>query len=314
MSDPFPQTVLTEVSTPAANAPLRFDRVTKFFDDHRALDAATLSIPTGSVTGLLGANGAGKSTLIKSAVGLIRPNSGRVTTLGQDAWDLGAHAKARLGYVPQAIELHGWMRVRHLLDFTAAFYPRWNDGLARLLLADWDVPGDRKVKTLSPGTLQKLAIVLALAHEPELLILDEPASALDPAARRQFLSTLLDLSSDAAASDRPRTTLFSTHITSDLERVADRVALMRDGRVVFDDLLDALKDDVKRLHVISDRPLAPDFDLPGRLRRRVAGREALVSVRAASPGLLESIRRDHSASVRVEDLSLEDIFLEMQHA
>src|SRR5688572_6294883 len=140
-------TVLTEVSTPAANAPLQFERLTKYFDDHRALDAATLAVPTGSVTGLLGANGAGKSTLIKSAVGLLRPNSGRVVTLGQSAWDLDADAKARLGYVPQAIELHGWMRVGQLLDYTAGFYPRWNDALARTLLAAWDVPAGRKVKT-----------------------------------------------------------------------------------------------------------------------------------------------------------------------
>jgi ABC-2 type transport system ATP-binding protein len=302
--------MLTEVSTPATNAPLRFERLTKYFDDHRALDAATLAIPAGSVTGLLGANGAGKSTLIKCAVGLLRPNSGRALTLGQDAWHLGADAKARIGYVPQAVELHGWMRVGQLLDYTAGFYPRWNDALAHSLVADWDVPEHRKVKALSPGTLQKLAIVLALAHEPELLILDEPASALDPAARRQFLSTLLEL----ASTDRPRTILFSTHITSDLERVADRVAIMRQGRILFDDELDALKDTVKRLHVTADRPLAPDFDLPGRLRRRVAGHEALVSVRTASADLLETIQRDHAATVRVEDLSLEDIFLEMQHA
>jgi ABC-2 type transport system ATP-binding protein len=299
--------------TPAASPPLDFDYVSKYFDDHRALDAAKLAVPTGSVTGLLGANGAGKSTLIKCAVGLLRPNSGRVTTLGRNAWDLDADAKSRLGYVPQAVELYGWMRVGQLLDYTAGFYPRWNDGLARSLLAGWEVPAGRKVRALSPGTLQKLAIVLALAHEPELLILDEPASALDPAARRQFLSTLLDISADAAASDRPRTILFSTHITSDLERVADRVAIMRAGRVVFDDDLDALKETVKRLHVTADRPLAPDFDLPGRLRRQIAGHEALVSVRAASPDLLESIEREHAARIRVEDLSLEDIFLEMQH-
>jgi ABC-2 type transport system ATP-binding protein len=305
-----PANMLTQVSTPANTAPLQFERLTKYFDDHRALDAATLAVPAGSVTGLLGANGAGKSTLIKCAVGLLRPNSGRVVTLGQNAWHLDADAKARIGYVPQAVELYGWMRVGQLLDYTAGFYPRWNDPLARSLLAGWDVPEHRKVKTLSPGTLQKLAIVLALAHEPELLILDEPASALDPAARRQFLSTLLEL----ASTDRPRTILFSTHITSDLERVADRVAIMRQGRILFDDELDALKDTVKRLHVTADRPLAPDFDLPGRLRRRVAGHEALVSVRTASADLLETIQRDHAATVRVEDLSLEDIFLEMQHA
>ena len=144
----------TEVSTPAtaAQAPLQFERLTKYFDDHRALDAATLAIPAGSVTGLLGANGAGKSTLIKCAVGLLRPNSGRVVTLGQDAWHLDADAKSRLGYVPQAVELHGWMRVAQLLDYTAGFYPRWNEDLTRTLIAEWDVPAHRKVKTPRPAS------------------------------------------------------------------------------------------------------------------------------------------------------------------
>src|SRR5687768_8107435 len=140
------QDMLTEVSTPATapDAPLRFERVSKYFDDHRALDAVTLAVPRGSVTGLLGANGAGKSTLIKLAVGMLRPNSGRVTLLGQNSWDLDGDAKARLGYVPQAVELHGWMRVGQLLDYTAAFYPRWNDGFARSLLKGWDVPEGKR--------------------------------------------------------------------------------------------------------------------------------------------------------------------------
>jgi len=180
-------------------------------------------VPVGSVTGLLGSNGAGKSTLIKSAVGLVKPNSGRVTTLGLSAWDLDADAKARLGYVPQAIELHGWMRVRHLLDYTAGFYPRWNDELARSLLAGWDVPGDRKVKTLSPGTLQKLAIVLSLAHEPELLILDEPMSGLDPFGRRDVRELILE------QRDRGTTVLFSSHILPDVEILCDRVAIILKG-------------------------------------------------------------------------------------
>jgi ABC-2 type transport system ATP-binding protein len=290
--------------------PLQLDQLTKRFDrDRLALDAVSLSIPTGSVTGLLGRNASGKSTLIQCAVGLLKPTAGHATTLGKPAWSLDADAKSRLGYVPQTIQLHSWMRVRQLLDYTAAFYPRWNETLVRDLLRDWDVPPDRKIKPLSPGTLQKLAIILALAHEPELLILDEPAAALDPAARRQFLAALLDV-----ASDSRRTILFSTHITSDLERVADRVALLSAGRLTFDGGLDELKDTVKRLHVTAQSPLSPDFDIPGRLRRQVAGHEALVSVRLATPDLLETLQRDHAARIHVEDLSLEDIFLEMQDA
>ena len=293
-----------------SDSPLRLDQLSKRFGgDRLALDGVSLSIPTGSVTGLLGRNAAGKSTLIQCAVGLLKPTSGSATILGQSAWSLDGDAQSRLGYVPQSIALHAWMRVRQLLDYTAAFYPRWNDALVRDLLRDWDVPAEQRIKTLSPGTLQKLSIILALAHEPELLILDEPAAALDPAARRQFLAALLDV-----ASDSRRTILFSTHITSDLERVADRVALLSAGRLTFDGGLDELKDTVKRLHVTAQNPLAADFDIPGRLRRQIAGHEALVSVRLTSPQLLESLERDHAARVQVEDLSLEDIFLEMQDA
>jgi len=294
-----------------AAAPLQLDGLTKRFDagGRLALDGVTLAVPTGSVTGLLGRNAAGKSTLIQCAVGLLKPTAGRATLFGQPAWSLDAVGKSRLGYVPQAIQLHTWMRVRQLLDYTAAFYPNWNSTLVRDLLRDWDIPGDQRIKTLSPGTLQKLSIILAMAHQPDLLVLDEPAAALDPAARRQFLAALLDV-----AADDGRTILFSTHITSDLERVADRVALLRDGRLSFDGGLDELKDSVKRLHVTAASPLAPDFDVPGRLRRQIAGHEALVSVRLPSPDLLDTLQRDHAARIRVEDLSLEDIFLEMQDA
>lgn len=293
-----------------SDAPLQLDRLSKQFAAGRlVLDGVSLAIPTGSVTGLLGRNAAGKSTLIQCAIGLLKPTSGSVSILGQSAWLLDGDGKSRLGYVPQSIALHAWMRVRQLLDYTAAFYPRWNEALVRDLLRDWEVPAEQKIKTLSPGTLQKLSIILALAHEPELLILDEPAAALDPAARRQFLAALLDV-----ASDSRRTILFSTHITSDLERVADRVALLSAGRLTFDGGLDELKDTVKRLHVTAPNPLAPDFDIPGRLRRQIAGHEALVSVRLTSPDLVGSLERDHGARVQVEDLSLEDIFLEMQDA
>jgi ABC-2 type transport system ATP-binding protein len=161
---------------------------------------------------------------------------------------------------------------------------------------------------LSVGTLQKVAIILALAHEPELLILDEPAASLDPAARRDFLKALVDI-----AVDGKRTILFSTHITSDLERVADRVAILRGGQIAYDGELDELTDAVKRLHVTAKRPLSPSFNVPGAMRLRVEGNEALVSIHGASDEMLESIRKDYDASVRVEDLNLEDIFLEMHH-
>jgi len=296
------------VVPPSALSALNLSGVTKRYDNTNVLDGVFLDVPAGSVLGLLGKNGAGKTTLIKCALGLIRPNSGVVTLLGEPAHALSATGKAKLGYVPQEISLYPWMRVRQLLEYTAAFYPKWNSALVQQLLVDWELNSNDRIGKMSVGTRQKLAIILALAHEPDLLILDEPAASLDPSARREFLKTVLSI-----AAEGKRTVVFSTHITSDLERVADRVAILRKGKIAFDGELDVLKDSVKRLHVTSSNPLPLTLDVPGAVRVRVEGKEALISVRDATDELIESLRRDHSASVRVEDLNLEDIFVEVQH-
>ena len=297
-------------SSSAPAPPLQLHGVRKYYGaSTAALDGVDWSVPAGSVVGLLGQNAAGKTTLIKTALGLIRPTRGEAKIFGETAWDLSATAKARIGYVPQVITLYPWMRARQLINYTASFYPRWNDDLVRRLAIEWSIPREDKVGTLSVGTLQKLAIVLALGHEPELLVLDEPAASLDPGARRDFLRTLLDI-----AVDGKRTIVFSTHITSDLERVADRVAILRAGKITYDGELDQLKDSVKRLHVTSPTPLPPTFSVPGAVRAQVEGNEALISVRDVSPQLVEDIRRNYAATVGVQDLNLEDIFLELHHA
>jgi ABC-2 type transport system ATP-binding protein len=292
-----------------SNSPLQLRGVRKVYGVKAALDGVDLAIPTGSVVGLLGQNAAGKTTLIKTALGLIRPTVGECRLLGEPSWNLSADAKSRVGYVPQVITLYAWMRVRQLVNYTAAFYPRWNTPLVHKLIAEWAINGEDKVGNLSVGTLQKLAIVLALAHEPQLLVLDEPAASLDPGARRDFLRTLLEI-----ANDGKRTILFSTHITSDLERVADRVAIMRAGKIVYHGELDDLKDSVKRLHVQAAAPLPTTFAVPGAIQLKVEGSEALVSVRDASPAIVEEIKRNYAATVGVQDLNLEDIFLELHHA
>jgi ABC-2 type transport system ATP-binding protein len=209
----------------------------KSYGKKAVLTGVDLSVPKGSVVGLLGTNGAGKTTLIKGALGLVRLNGGQARLLGEDSWSLSAAAKARIGYVPQGISLYPWMKVRHLIDYTAAFYPTWNNELVQRLIREWDIPIEDRIGPLSVGQLQKVAILLALGHEPELLILDEPAASLDPLARRRFLQTIVEL-----AEPGKRTVLFSTHITSDLERVADRVAILKSGRIAWHGLLEELKE------------------------------------------------------------------------
>ena len=291
-----------------SEAVISTQQVCRRFGNKDVLRGVDLAVPRGSVVGLLGKNATGKSTLIKCLLGLLRIDDGTMRVFDEDPWWLSARSKSRLGYVPQEVNLYGWMRVGQIIDYTAAFYPQWNSALANRLVRQWELPPKDRVAPLSPGQLQKLAIVLALGHEPELLVLDEPVGALDPVARRDFLRTILDI-----AQSETRTILFSTHITSDLERVADRVAILRDGRIVFHDELDVLKDSVKRLRITAARELPASFAVRGALRTEVTGRSALVAVGDVGNGLIDELRATWDATVDVEDLSLEDIFLEMHH-
>ncbi len=283
--------------------------VKKGFKNKTVLTGVDFAIPRGSVVGLLGKNGAGKTTLIKCLLGLLQPDAGRITLLGEDPWTLSAAAKEKLGYVPQEPSLYNWMKVGQIVAYIGAFYPHWNRGLVDRLLTEWELDGAAKVGPLSPGEKQKLAIILALGHEPELLVFDEPVASLDPLARRDFLRMMLDITAN-----RDRTVLYSTHITSDLERVADRVAILKSGQMVCHDELETLKDTTKRLRIVASAGLPGNFNLPGLLRCEVEGGEALVSVRGVTDELLERIRRDYGATVDVQDMNLEEIFLEMHHA
>jgi ABC-2 type transport system ATP-binding protein len=289
------------------DAPLiEISDLTKKFGTAEVLRGVDLTIPRGSVTGLLGKNGSGKSTLIKCLLGLLKTSSGSVRILGEEPWHLSADAKGRLGYVAQEVSLYSWMRVRQIIEYTAAFYPTWNQDLAVDLARRWELPTEDRVGPMSQGQQQKLALILALGHEPDLLILDEPVASLDPSARREFLSTLLEVTRD-----ENRTVLFSTHITTDLERVADHVAVLQEGKIVYHDQLDDLKESVKRLRVTSESDLPSSFSVANSLRAEVSGKHALVAVSVVEPTLIEELEAQWQARVTVEDLSLEEIFLEI---
>lgn len=283
--------------------------LTKAFGKKQVLKGVDLEIPRGAVVGLLGTNGAGKSTLIKCLLGLFRASAGEVRILGEDPWSLSAEAKERIGYVPQELKLYPWMKVKHVVQYTGAFYPKWDAFWAEKLIDRWELPRNDRVGPLSAGQLQKLGLVLALGHHPELLILDEPVASLDPIARREFLRTLLEI-----AQDERHTVLFSTHITSDLDRVASHVALLQEGRITCHEELDGLKDRVKRLRIRAREELPYGFTIPGALRSEVEGARALVTATHVSEESLEKLRREYDAEVTVENLNLEEIFLELHEA
>ncbi len=218
-------------------AALELNTLTKRFDVTLVLKGITATVEPGEVIGLLGLNGAGKTTLLETALGFSLPESGTTRIFGQDSNAMDGATKARIGFVPQRDELLDGMKGGAYLDLIAEFYPTWNRDLIARLAKEWTVPLDTKIGKLSVGQRQKLSIISALGHEPDLIILDEPVASLDPVARRGFLKELVDI-----ASTQTRSIIFSTHIVTDLERVASRVWLMKEGVLTIDASMDDIKE------------------------------------------------------------------------
>jgi ABC-2 type transport system ATP-binding protein len=213
-----------------------------------AVEDLNLTVRTGEVYGFLGRNGAGKTTTIRMLMGIIKPDRGTMELFGQTTRRTTIAQKRRIGYVSQGQFFYPWMTCRRLGRFVGGFYPTWDHAEYERLLRVLDVPYDRKVSALSGGTRVKLALALALAHRPEMLILDEPTSGLDPVARREFL----DMIGRQARAHR-RTTLFSSHLVDEVERVADRVGIIHRGRLCYEGRVDTLREMVRRVQVEQTR-------------------------------------------------------------
>jgi len=264
-----------------------------------------VEVTPGSVVGIIGKNGAGKTTLLDVLLGFSPPSTGGSQLFGADSFQLPANVKSRIGFVPQQDELVNSMTGRQHLALTAALSGRWNHALITRLRQAWEVPMDRIAQQLSGGERQKLSTLLALGHEPDLLVLDEPVAALDPVSRRQFLQQLLEI-----ASDSRRTVLFSTHIVSDLERVADQIWIVRAGQLAWAGALDDLKESVVRLHISARQPLPLALPLAGVLSLRTADQRATAVVSHWDADVLPQLCKALNADIDVEPLGLEDLFVE----
>jgi ABC-2 type transport system ATP-binding protein len=287
------------------SAPLvRLSSVSKHFGSQRVLDGLDWQVAPGQVVGLLGRNGAGKSTLLECVLGLRELDGGSVALFGEESATLSELARARIGYVPQKADLFDWLTPDQMLDYFKAMYPRWNTNKVDGLLSRWGFDAlmrAKQIKKMSGGEQQRLAIIRALAHDPDLLILDEPVSALDPVGRREFLRELVD-----DVIERGTTVVFSTHILTDLERVAFDLAFLKDGRIALQGQTDALLEGARRILVPAT--LEPERKLEGEVRRLRDG--AMVSMIVQSEGL-GSARLAAEPGVRIEKLSLEDLFIEV---
>jgi ABC-2 type transport system ATP-binding protein len=277
----------------------------KRLGNKNVLHDITLSVAPGSVVGIIGKNGAGKTTLLEILLGFSPPSAGRAQVFGEDSFALSAASKGRIGFVPQQDDLINLLTGRQHLALIAALHGHWNAPLIERLQSTWEVPLDRLIQTLSGGERQKLSTLVALGHDPELLVLDEPVSSLDPIARRRFLQEMI-----AITADRSRTVLFSTHIVSDLERIADQIWILRGGAVAWAGPLDALQESVVRLRISARQPLPAQLPLSACLSQQVAGSRASAVVSNWNAQLHEQVQEQLAAQIDVEPLGLEDIFVE----
>jgi ABC-2 type transport system ATP-binding protein len=211
--------------------------LTRRFDSKTALDSVTLSMPRGAVYGLVGANGAGKTTLIKHVLGLLRAQAGSVRVFGLDPVADPVGVLSRIGYLSEENDLPGWMRVDELIRYSRAFYPAWNDEYAEELRRAFALEPGAKIKNLSKGQKARAGLLVALSYRPDLLVLDEPSSGLDPIVRRDILGAII-----RTIADEGRTVLFSSHLLEEVEQVADHVTMIDHGRIVLSAPLETIRD------------------------------------------------------------------------
>jgi ABC-2 type transport system ATP-binding protein len=226
-------------SPSSAESVIAVTELTRRFGSKTALDNVSLYVPRGCVFGLVGENGAGKTTLIKHILGLLRAETGTVHVFGIDPVADPVGVLGRIGYLSEQPDLPGWMRVDELMRYTKAFYPQWDLAYASQLLKQFALNPAQRVGTLSKGQTAKAGLLVAQAHRPELLLLDEPSSGLDPLVRRDILEAVI-----RTVAEEGRTVFFSSHLLEEIERVSDHIAMVHQGKVV---LLGAL-DDIKAQH------------------------------------------------------------------
>ena len=277
--------------------------LTRRFGAKTALDSVSLSMPRGAVYGLVGANGAGKTTLIKHILGLLRAERGTVRVFGLDPVADPVGVLSRIGYLSEENDLPGWMRVDELMRYSRAFYPAWDDGYAQTLRQTFALDLAAKIKTLSKGQKARAGLLIALAYRPELLVLDEPSSGLDPIVRRDILAAVI-----RTIAHEGRTVLFSSHLLGEVEEVADHVTMISHGKVVLSAPLSAIKESHRcvTVRLAESRPRPPE--VAGVLRWDGAGREWTAVCRDGAGELLAAAARWGAQIVAERAPTLDELF------
>jgi len=292
--------------------------LTKTFGDVRAVDGLDLAVARGEVFGFLGPNGAGKTTTIRVLLDLARPTTGTATVLGRDSRAGAIEIHRRVGYLPGELVLPADLTAREFLEFTAALRPAFDPAWRAELCERFDLPLDRRLGDASTGNRQKVGLVQAFMHRPEVVFLDEPSRGLDPLVQHEFHRVI------GEAADRGTTVFLSSHTLSEVERVADRVGILRHGRLVVVDSLERLRSRARRTIEIDfaaapTSAASPDpetlSDLVGVVDVRAQGSTLVVSVDGPLDAVLRAaLALGEVVNIRTPEADLEEIFLDYYRA
>ncbi len=287
---------MTELAIETSGLTRRFGRLV-------AVDGVDLQVPKGSVYGYLGLNGAGKTTTIQMLMGFIQPTAGEMSVLGFNPLREDVAMKRAVSYVPERVQMYDWMRVREMLWFGANIHPYWDREFAEHLRARFELPSERRIGQLSRGMQGKMALTMALASRPVLVVLDDPTAGLDAVVRREFMESIVGILQEAGT-----TVFFSSHIIDDVERVADRVGILHQGKLIVQRPLEELKASVKR--VVATFPAVAraiaDDDI---LQQEGEGRQRAIIWADCAEEKLHKLAAAGATDIKVEDCSLEDIFV-----
>ena len=290
-------------SSASANV-IEIENLTRQFGAKRALANVSLAVPRGTVFGLVGANGAGKTTLIRHMLGLLKAQSGSVRVFGLDPVAEPVQVLSRVGYLSEEGDLPGWMRVDELMRYMRAFYPTWDEGYAQDLRKQFALDPAAKVKTLSKGQKARAGLLVALAYRPELLLLDEPSSGLDPIVRRDILGAIV-----RTIADEGRTVLFSSHLLDEVERISDRIAMLKGGNILFTGELDEIKETHHRLTLRFEGERRQPPAMEGVLSWEGRGCEWIAVARGQRDALKLAASALGAEVIEENPLSLDEIFL-----
>ena len=274
------------------------------FGQKVALDGVSFEAMEGRIYGLVGANGAGKTTFIKHLLGLLRAKSGSVRVFGLDPVREPVGVLRRVGYLSEERELPEWMRIDELMRYTQAYHPNWDADYANELLDTFNLDRAKKVKELSKGMRAQTGLVAAVAHRPELLILDEPSTGLDAVVRKDILDAIV-----RTVADDGRTVIFSSHLLEEVERMSDHVTMIHDGRVALDGSVESIRDAHQRSSLTFTERLVRAPQIDGALSVEGGGRSWSVVHNGSIERFRRSVAHLGGEVVQSRDATLQEIFV-----